>query len=88
LTCSITTIPTVEKNSRPKTASRAQQALSLAAFVVVIVPLAMLPSYEAWGNIAIGAPIVLRLLNGMFIGKKYTASLDVGYLIDKAVVFL
>jgi hypothetical protein len=55
---------------------------------VVIVPLAMLPSYEAWGNIAIGAPIVLRLLNGMFIGKKYTASLDVGYLIDKAVVFL
>jgi len=37
---------------------------------VVIVPLAMLPSYEAWGNIAIGAPIVLRLLNGMFIGKK------------------
>jgi len=44
--------------------------VSVGGFAVVT----SLPGYEAWGGFAIAALIVLRLLDGIFIGGAYTAA--------------
>jgi MFS family permease len=48
--------------------------VSVAGFSVVTLLIAVLPGYEAWGGFAIMALIVLRLLDGIFIGGAYTAA--------------
>jgi MFS family permease len=48
--------------------------VSVAGFSVVTLLIALLPGYDAWGNLAIAALIVLRLLDGIFIGGAYTAA--------------
>ena len=48
--------------------------VSVGGFAVVTSLIALLPGYEAWGGFAIAALIVLRLLDGIFIGGAYTAA--------------
>src|SRR6516162_11059671 len=48
--------------------------VSVAGFAVVTLLIALLPGYEVWGGFAIAALIVLRLLDGIFIGGAYTAA--------------
>jgi MFS family permease len=48
--------------------------VSVAGFGVVTLLIAALPGYDAWGAGAILALVVLRLLNGIFIGGEYTAA--------------
>lgn len=36
--------------------------------------IAILPGYQTWGYLPLGAIIVLRLLDGMFLGGEYTAA--------------
>jgi MFS family permease len=48
--------------------------ISVAGFAVVTLLIALLPGYESAGGLAITALIVLRLLDGIFIGGEYTAA--------------
>jgi MFS family permease len=48
--------------------------VSVAGFAVVTLLIALLPGHNAWGNFAIAALILLRLLDGTFIGGAYTAA--------------
>ena len=48
--------------------------ISVAGFGIVTLVIAALPGYDAWGNAAIAILVVLRLLNGIFIGGEYTAA--------------
>ena len=48
--------------------------VSVGGFAVVTSLIALLPGYAAWGGFAIAALIVLRLLDGIFIGGAYTAA--------------
>src|SRR6266516_2619793 len=48
--------------------------VSVAGFTVLTLMIALLPGYEAWGGFAAAALIVLRLLDGIFIGGEYTAA--------------
>lgn len=48
--------------------------ISMGGFGVVTLLIAGLPGYATWGNDAIGALIILRLLDGVFIGGEYTAA--------------
>jgi MFS family permease len=48
--------------------------ISVAGFTVVTLLIALLPGYETWGGFAIAALIMLRLLDGIFIGGEYTAA--------------
>jgi MFS family permease len=48
--------------------------VSVAGFGIATLLIAALPGYEAWGDIAIAALIILRLLDGIFIGGEYTAA--------------
>src|SRR6266571_3174890 len=48
--------------------------ISVAGFGIVTLVIATLPGYNAWGNAAVAALIVLRLLDGIFIGGEYTAA--------------
>ncbi|HTT06825.1 MAG TPA: MFS transporter, partial [Steroidobacteraceae bacterium] len=48
--------------------------ISMGGFGVVTLLIAALPGYAAWGNDAIAALIILRLLDGVFIGGEYTAA--------------
>jgi MFS family permease len=48
--------------------------VSVAGFALVTLLTALLPGYNAWGGLAIAALILLRLLNGIFIGGAYTAA--------------
>ncbi len=48
--------------------------VSVAGFAVATLVVAALPGYKAWGHAAIVALIVLRLMNGIFIGGEYTAA--------------
>src|SRR5919109_1470193 len=48
--------------------------VSVAGFTVVTLLIALLPGYDTWGGFAIAALIVLRLLDGIFIGGEYTAA--------------
>src|SRR6516164_7725491 len=48
--------------------------VSVGGFAVVTSLIASLAGYEAWGGFAIAALIVLRLLDGIFIGGAYTAA--------------
>jgi MFS family permease len=48
--------------------------VSVAGFTVVTLLIALLPGYKAWGGLAIAALVVLRLVNGVFIGGEYTAA--------------
>jgi MFS family permease len=48
--------------------------VSVAGFGIVTLSIAALPGYQAWGETAIAALILLRLLDGIFIGGEYTAA--------------
>jgi len=48
--------------------------VSAGGFGIVTLLIAALPGYDAWGAGAIGALVVLRLLDGIFIGGEYTAA--------------
>jgi MFS family permease len=48
--------------------------ISVAGFGIVTLVIAALPGYDAWGNVAISILVVLRLLDGIFIGGEYTAA--------------
>jgi MFS family permease len=48
--------------------------VSVAGFGIVTLVIAALPGYDAWGNVAIAMLVVLRLLDGIFIGGEYTAA--------------
>jgi MFS family permease len=48
--------------------------ISVAGFGIVTLVIAALPGYAAWGNAAIAILVVLRLLDGIFIGGEYTAA--------------
>jgi MFS family permease len=48
--------------------------ISVAGFGIATLSIAALPGYAAWGEGAIAALILLRLLNGIFIGGEYTAA--------------
>jgi predicted MFS family arabinose efflux permease len=48
--------------------------ISVAGFGLATLLISALPGYAAWGEGAIAALIILRLLNGIFIGGEYTAA--------------
>ena len=48
--------------------------ISVAGFGIATLLIAALPGYAAWGEGAIATLIILRLLNGIFIGGEYTAA--------------
>jgi MFS family permease len=48
--------------------------ISVAGFGIATLLIAALPGYDAWGEAAIAALILLRLLDGVFIGGEYTAA--------------
>jgi MFS family permease len=48
--------------------------VSVAGFGIVTLLIAALPGYAAWGEAAIAALVLLRLLDGIFIGGEYTAA--------------
>jgi MFS family permease len=48
--------------------------ISVAGFGIATLLIAALPGHAAWGDIAIAALIILRLLDGIFIGGEYTAA--------------
>src|SRR5277367_5598390 len=48
--------------------------ISVGGFGVVTLLIAALPGYAAWGNYAIAALLILRLLDGVFVGGEYTAA--------------
>jgi predicted MFS family arabinose efflux permease len=48
--------------------------VSVAGFGIATLLIAALPGYEAWSGTAIAALILLRLMDGIFIGGEYTAA--------------
>jgi MFS family permease len=48
--------------------------ISVGGFGVTTLLIAGLPGYASWGDAALAALIVLRLLDGVFIGGEYTAA--------------
>ena len=48
--------------------------VSVAGFGITTLLIAALPGYEAWGGTAIAVLILLRLIDGIFIGGEYTAA--------------
>ena len=48
--------------------------VSVAGFGIATLLIAMLPGYAAWGNVGIAALLILRLVDGIFIGGEYTAA--------------
>ncbi len=48
--------------------------VSVAGFGIATLLIAALPGYETWGGSAIAALILLRLIDGIFIGGEYTAA--------------
>jgi predicted MFS family arabinose efflux permease len=48
--------------------------VSVAGFGIVTLVIALLPGYAAWGEASISALVILRLVNGIFIGGEYTAA--------------
>jgi MFS family permease len=48
--------------------------VSVGGFCVTTLLIAMLPGYAAWGDAALVTLLVLRLLDGIFIGGEYTAA--------------
>ncbi len=48
--------------------------ISVAGFGIATLLIATLPGHAAWGDAAIAALIILRLLDGVFIGGEYTAA--------------
>ncbi len=48
--------------------------ISVGGFGVATLLIAALPGYAAWGNYAIAALLILRLLDGVFVGGEYTAA--------------
>ena len=48
--------------------------ISVAGFGIATLSIAALPGYDAWGETAIAALIILRLFAGIFIGGEYTAA--------------
>ena len=48
--------------------------ISVTGFGIATLLIAALPGFAAWGEAAIAALIILRLLNGIFIGGEYTAA--------------
>jgi len=48
--------------------------VSVAGFGIATLLIAVLPGYEAWGGAAIATLILLRLMDGIFIGGEYTAA--------------
>jgi MFS family permease len=48
--------------------------ISVGGFGVATLLIATLPGYAAWGDYAIAALLILRLLDGVFIGGEYTAA--------------
>jgi MFS family permease len=48
--------------------------MSVGGFGITTLLIAALPGYSSWGNGAIAVLIVLRLLDGVFIGGEYTAA--------------
>ncbi len=48
--------------------------VSVAGFAIVTMLIAALPGYRAWGDAALATLVVLRLLDGIFIGGEYTAA--------------
>ena len=53
---------------------RRMTLISVAGFGVATLLIGALPGYEIWGNGAIVALIILRLVDGIFIGGEYTAA--------------
>jgi MFS family permease len=48
--------------------------VSVGGFGIATLLIAMLPGYAAWGEVGIAALLILRLLDGIFIGGEYTAA--------------
>jgi MFS family permease len=48
--------------------------VSVAGFGIATLLIAALPGYAAWGGGAIAALVLVRLVNGIFIGGEYTAA--------------
>jgi MFS family permease len=48
--------------------------ISVAGFGTTTLLIAALPGYETWGDTAIAVLIILRLVDGIFIGGEYTAA--------------
>jgi MFS family permease len=48
--------------------------ISVAGFAIATLLIAALPGYQAWGGASIAALLILRLVDGVFIGGEYTAA--------------
>lgn len=53
---------------------RRSTMIAVAGFGVVTLLIGLLPGYAAWGWFAIGALILLRFVDGIFLGGEYTAA--------------
>jgi MFS family permease len=48
--------------------------ISIAGFGIATLLMALLPGYQHWGMVAVGLFIVLRFIDGIFLGGEYTAA--------------
>lgn len=48
--------------------------VSITGFGMATLLLALLPGYKHWGMVAVGLFIVLRFIDGAFLGGEYTAA--------------
>jgi MFS family permease len=48
--------------------------ISVAGFAIATLLVAALPGYQAWGGASIAALLILRFVDGVFIGGEYTAA--------------
>src|ERR1700733_1409125 len=47
--------------------------ISVAGFAIATLLVAALPGYQSWGGASIAALLILRFVDGVFIGGEYTA---------------
>ena len=48
--------------------------ISIAGFGIATLLMALLPGYQYWGMVAVSLFIVLRFIDGIFLGGEYTAA--------------